>query len=168
MIRIRRPKMFVILHGLIAFVFCFTLGRWFFAEKTQATITTPYAGTVITAKYTVTGKTYSREFMRYDIPFNENTITVRYLPNRPGVSRVNSFMGILAEPLAWWGVFIIGTVMLLLVDNVVFSKSTVFVLQKRFPWIHMEEFFPFNSGEDQPNTFRPQGVRRKKLFRLGR
>jgi hypothetical protein len=32
--------------------------------------------------------------------------------------------------------------MLLLMPNAVFSRGTVFQLQKKFPWILMDEYFP--------------------------
>jgi hypothetical protein len=73
-------------------------------------------------------------------------VQVRYLKFHPQTSRVNSFMGIWAEPLGWWGVFLLASAMLLLTQNAVFSKGTIFQLHKKFPWISMEEYFPFPNG----------------------
>jgi hypothetical protein len=47
-----------------------------------------------------------------------------------------------AEPLAWWLVFLLASAMLLLMPNTVFSRGTMFQLQKKFPWISMDEYFP--------------------------
>jgi hypothetical protein len=52
-------------------------------------------------------------------------------------------MGMFAEPLAWWLVFLIASSMLFLMDNTVFSRGTTFLLQKKFPWLSMDEYFPF-------------------------
>jgi hypothetical protein len=51
-------------------------------------------------------------------------------------------MRLWVEPLAYWGVFLFVSGVLLLNDNSVFSKHTVFFNCKRFPWIWMEEYFP--------------------------
>lgn len=51
-------------------------------------------------------------------------------------------MGIAAEPLAWWLVFLLASAMLLLTHNTVFSRGTIFQIQKKFPWLSMDEYFP--------------------------
>jgi hypothetical protein len=44
--------------------------------------------------------------------------------------------------LAWWLVFLLASAMLLLMPNTVFSRGAMFQLQKKFPWISMDEYFP--------------------------
>lgn len=116
---------------------------------------------LVEVQYTVGGKTYLENFMRHDIPLAQRTVQVRYQAWNPAFSRIDSFMGIGAEPLAWWLVFLLASAMLLLTNNTVFSRGTRFRLQKRFPWLLMDEFFPAASSYRHSNTPRP--TRAKKL-----
>lgn len=75
-------------------------------------------------------------------------------------------MGIFAEPLAWWLVFLIASAMLLLTNNAVFSKGTIFILQKKFPWISMEEFFPISWNENEFSDNTPPPTRKKEIKKL--
>lgn len=134
--------MYALLQALMALVLLVHVGRWAFGETTTGRITTPYSVTTLTVQYWAKGQVYTDNFMRYDIPYAQGQVSVRYLPHKPSVSRINSFIGIWAEPLAWWLFFTIGISMLLLTDNVVFSKGTTFHLHRRFPWISMDEYFP--------------------------
>ena len=161
--RISRLAMFGIINGSIAFCFVIYFGQWIFSNTTRATVTSPYGVTTISVKYRVGKHEYTGSYMRNGIPFSRRAITIRYLRARPAVSRVNSFMGMWAEPIAWWGVVLAATAVLLLVDNVVFSKSTIFVVQKRFPWIHMEEYFPVPLSDDAaPDTDQRSYAPKKK------
>jgi hypothetical protein len=76
------------------------------------------------------------------VPFYQKQIEVHYFVFDPSSSRINSFLGLYAEPLGWWFVFLLASSMLLLMPNTVFSKGTKFQLQKKFPWISMDEYFP--------------------------
>lgn len=153
--------MFFALQGIMLLVLLLHLGRWLFSDTVEGRVTTPYSATVMTAHYTVDGITYTETYMRNGFPLTPRTVTVRYLTYNPKVSRINSFMGILAEPLAWWLVLSMVVGALLLTNNTVFSKGTTFQLHKRFPWITMDEYFPIKSrwffrqdktGREQPNS----------------
>lgn len=139
--RFGKLVLFFFLNGIVALILCFYLGRWFFSGTITGIITYPFSSVNITVRYTVNGKGYTATYMRDELPFSVREIDIRYIKSDPSVSRVDSFLGIYAEPLAWWLVFLIATSSLLLTNNVVFSKGTVFVLQRKFPWISMEEYF---------------------------
>ena len=137
--------MFFLLNGLAAVLLVFYFGPWLFSRTTAAMIVTPYEANKIHIAYTVNGRVYHDSHMRNGIEFSRRLISIRYLGFHPQTSRVNSFMGMWAEPLAWWSVFLIAAAMLLLTHNGVFSKGTVFQLHKKFPWISMEEYFPLRN-----------------------
>ena len=141
--RFGKLKMFFILHGIVAFILLCYFGPWIFSRTVTGRIVQPLNNpTTITVEYKVDGKIYSEEFMRNGIHYAKKTVPLRYLSFNPSTARVRSFMGMWAEPLAWWLVFLLATSMLLLTNNAVFSKGTVFQLHKKFPWISMEEYFP--------------------------
>jgi hypothetical protein len=143
--RFGKVKMFLLLNGLIASMLFLYFTPWLFSVPTNGKIVSPYESTTIHVQYLANGKTYSDSYMRNGIQFSQRSISIRYLSFHPQTSSVNSFMGLWAEPLAWWSVFLLATAMLLLTDNSVFSKGTIFQLQKKFPWISMEEYFPFEN-----------------------
>ena len=139
--RLSKLKMFFALNGFIAFVVACYCTVWFTAPTAPALITTPFAPTKILVTYKVGGRIYDAGYLRNDIPFDTRYVTVRYLSFAPSYSRVNTFMGVAAEPLAWWLVFFLASSMLLLTNNLVFSKGTQFFIRRKFPWISMEEYF---------------------------
>jgi hypothetical protein len=136
-------RMFFYFNGLIAICLLLYLSPLLFSRVTTAKVINPYDVTTIQLQYKANGKQYSNEHMRNDIPFQQRTVRIRYLQFHPSSSRVNSFMGIWAEPLAWWSVLLLASAMLLLTHNAVFSKGTIFHIHKKFPWISMDEFFPY-------------------------
>lgn len=140
--RFGKIKMFLLLNGLIAVCLIFYFMPWLFSRVTEGKIITPYETTTLHVSYTANGKTYYDSYMRNGIMFSQRTVAVRYLIFHPQTSRINSFMGMWAEPLAWWSVFLVASAMLLLTHNGVFSKGTIFQVHKKFPWISMEEYFP--------------------------
>jgi hypothetical protein len=144
--RFGKVKMFFLLNGLTGLILIFYFGPWLFSRVTTGTIITPYEANKIHVAYIANGKSYSDSYMRNGIEFSKRTVPVRYLSFHAQTSRVNSFMGMWAEPLAWWGVFLLASAMLLLTHNAVFSKGTIFQLQKKYPWISMEEYFPLRNS----------------------
>lgn len=155
--------MFLALNGIIAFGLVVYFATWCLGGKTNATIVSPYNSITITVKYQAKGKIYTGKHLRGDIPFYQQQVPIRYSILNPSSSRINSYMGMYAEPLAWWLVFLLASSMLLLMPNTVFSKGTVFQLQKKFPWISMDEFFPApgnwwkkGSGKRSPPVNKPQ------------
>ncbi len=139
--------MFFLFNGCIAFiVLCYSL-LWITGTKTEAKILTPYAVTNFEASYSINGKTYTNTFLRNNVPFYDKTVTITCLSFAPAYARVYSFMGIAAEPLGWWLVFFIASAMLFFTHNPVFARGTIFILQKKFPWITMEEYFPLSWHE---------------------
>jgi hypothetical protein len=139
-------KMFLLLNGLIFLFLCFYFAPWLFSNAVTAKIVTPYEANTIHVSYSVNGKNYFDDHLRNGIEFSQRFVPLRYLTFHPQSSRINSFMGIWAEPLAWWSVFLVASAMLLLTHNAVFSKGTIFKLHKKFPWISMEEYFPLNNS----------------------
>jgi hypothetical protein len=143
--RFGKLTMFLILQGLILLVLAVHLGRWLFSDTVEGQVTTPYSATMMTVHYTVDGIGYADTYMRNGYPLTPKTVGVRYLTYNPSISRIDSFMGIGAEALGWWFVISLGLFSLLLTDNTVFSKGTIFQLHRRFPWISMDEYFPIKS-----------------------
>lgn len=143
--RFGKRTMFAILQGLILLVLLLHLGRWLFSAVVEGRVTTPYSATVMTVHYTVNGVEYVDTYMRNGYPLTPRTVEIRYLTYNPSKSRINTFMGIAAEPLAWWLMITVALAALLLTNNTVFSKGTTFYLHKRFPWISMDEYFPIKS-----------------------
>jgi hypothetical protein len=152
--RFGKLKMFLFLNGFIAFGLLIYFGAWLTGGTTTATIIPPLNANTIHVQYEVDGKFYTGTHLRNEVPFAEKQVEVQYFSLDPSISRIPTFLGMYAEPLAWWLVFLIASSMLLLMPNAVFSKGTVFQLQKKFPWILMDEYFP------EPRTWY-RGPRRK-------
>lgn len=144
--RFGKLTMFLLLHALAALVLLFYFGLWMIDGRTKATIVRPFYANTITATYTVQNQSYTASYSRYDIPYSARSVDIRYLLFRPASSRINSFMGLAAEPFGWWLVFLLASAMLLLMPNTVFSRGTVFQIHKKFPWISMDEYFPEEAG----------------------
>lgn len=139
--KISKLSMFLWLNGIIAFFLLIYFSIWLTGEKTTARVVPPYAASKVTGEYVVDGIIYRNSYLRYDVAMRDTEFEITYFKNRPSSSRIYSFMGIAAEPMAWWFVFLLASSMLLLTDNLVFSKGTIFRIQKKFPWISMEEYF---------------------------
>ena len=168
--RFGKRAMFLVLNGSIAFLLLVYSCVWMLGRTTTGIITTPYAVTTIEVSYVVNGVLHMHNYLRNDVDYGSRAVSIRYLPFDPSFSRINSFMGILAEPLGWWMIFFIASAMLLFIDNPVFSKGTMFQLQWRFPWISMDEYFPFSQNDGQSEEGYEQGhrVQRKKTRVLNR
>jgi hypothetical protein len=168
--RFGKRTMFLALNGSIAFLLLVYSCVWMLGRTTTGTITTRFAVTTIQVSYMVDGVEYAHDYLRNDVDYGSREVSIRYLPFDPSFSRINSFMGILAEPLGWWMVFFIASAMLLFIDNPVFSKGTMFQLQWRFPWISMEEYFPLPKNDERSEEGNEQGkrVKRKKTHTLDR
>ena len=167
--RFGKLKMFFLLQGLAIFILLCYFSVWMISEKTMGTVVRPY-GSTLNVTYTVKSQTFTSTLARYDVPYGETKVPVRYLLFRPSSSRINSFMGLLAEPLAWWFVYLLASAMLLLTNNTVFSRGTIFQLHKKFPWLSMDEYFP-EAGHSQFYTRKhsqPQQKEQKKLNNLTR
>lgn len=143
--RFGKKTMFAILQGIMLLILLVHLGRWLFSGVVEGRVTTPYSGTIMTVQYTVDGFQYTETYMRNGFPYAAKKAEVRYLTYNPSTSRINTFMNIAAEPLAWWLFITICVAALLLTNNAVFSKGTTFQLHRRFPWISMDEYFPIKS-----------------------
>jgi len=159
--------MFLGLNGLIAIGLFLYFSVWIFSRKVTGNVVRPYEPNTMTVSYEVDGKFYKEEYMRNGWDYQKTKIPIRYFILNPSISRVNTFMGIFAEPLAWWLVFLLASAMLLLTNNAVFSKGTVFILQKKFPWISMEEFFPIPWYEEESYVDRPPPQKKKEIKKLG-
>jgi len=142
-------RMFFYFNGSIALILLLYFSPWFWSRVTMAKVITPYEVTTIQLQYEANGKQYTDGHMRNDIPFQQRMVRIRYLTFHPSSSRIDSFMGICAEPLAWWSVLLLASAMLLLMPNGVFSRGTIFHLHKKFPWISMDEFFPYHGNRKE-------------------
>lgn len=162
--RFGKLKMFFFLNGFIAFILLLYFGSWWLSNTAIATIIPPYNSTTIHVQYEAEGAIYTGTHMRNGIPFAQKQVLVHYFLFNPSLSRVNSFMGLYAEPLGWWLVFLMASAMLLLMPNTVFSKGTMFQLQKKFPWISMDEYFPASGSgyrqKEQQNSSTPKTQKR--------
>mgnify|MGYP003578060912 CR=1 FL=1 len=137
-----KRSFFLALNGIAVLVLLLYFVFWQMGSVTTGKIMPPLQASMVQVQYNIDGKSYTESFMRHDIPLRQRIVVVRYQAWNPSLSRIQSFMGIGAEPLAWWLVFLLASAMLLLTNNSVFSKGTRFRLQKRFPWLLMDEFFP--------------------------
>jgi hypothetical protein len=165
--RIGKTKMFLLLNGSIAMVLVCYFGFWLMSKTTVAHIIPPYNANTINIQYVVKGKVYTNNHLRSDIPFHQLEIAVHYSFFNPASSRINSYMGLYAEPLAWWLVFLMASAMLLLMPNTVFSTGTIFQLEKKFPWISMDEYFP-GAGQRYRNEKKtPPQVKKIKRLEQG-
>jgi hypothetical protein len=164
--RFGKLGMFLYFNGVIAIGLLIYFGLWMLGNKTTGKVVAPFYDTKINAEYIVGETTYYGSYMRYDLPSRVYTIPLRYLPYAPSYSRVNSFMGIFAEPLAWWSLFFVSSALLLLTDNTVFSKGTVFQLKRKFPWISMEEYFRlpwwYSASDDHDQSDPPHNADTQK------
>lgn len=137
-----KSTLFFALNGLVGLILLLYFAFWLFCSTVNGTIKRPLQANRMVVKYEVDNVVYTKPFMRNGYPFAERSVGVRYWGPNPNVARINSFLGFVAEPLAWWLLFFIASAMLLLTNNTVFSKGTRFQLHKGFPWITMDEFFP--------------------------
>ena len=164
--RFGKLKMFFFLNGFIALGLMLYFGAWFLlSNKTVAQIVPPYNANTIRVQYLAKGKLHYDRHLRGDIPFSQKRIEVRYFVLHPSSSRIHTFLGMYAEPLAWWLVFLLASSMLLLMNNTVFSKGTMFQLHKKFPWISMDEYFPAPTNDYSAKEDRKS--KGKKIKRLG-
>jgi hypothetical protein len=136
--------MFLYLNGLVVLILLFYFSPWLFSATTTGVIIKPFEPNTLHAQFIVGDRLYTGRYMRSGIAFTERSVPIRYVRFQPQTSRINTFMGMWAEPIGWWAVFVLASSMLLLTDNTVFSKGTVFQLQKKYPWISMEEYFPYS------------------------
>ena len=147
--------MFLLFNGLIAMGLFVYFSFWIFGKTVNGKVVSPFEPNTITVQYTVNGKLFTGTYMRNGLDYHVMNASIRYFPPDPTISRVNSFVGIYAEPLGWWLIFFIASAMLLLTDNAVFSKGTIFRIQKKFPWISMEEYFRlpwyYNGTNEDPD-----------------
>lgn len=159
-----KARMFFYFNGIIALNLLLYFSPWLCSRVTMAKVITPYEVTTIQLQYEANGKQYTGGHMRNDIPFQQRMVRIRYLTFHPSSSRIDSFMGIWAEPLAWWSVLLLASAMLLLMPNGVFSKGTIFHLDKKFPWISMDEFFPYyGNWKENEREKKNQGNTNKSL-----
>lgn len=165
--------MYFLLNGIIAFFILVYSAIWFAAPATLGSINNPYSSSVMDVSYKAGEEEFTETFMRYDVDLRAREVTVSYLPFNPSSARIRSFMGIAAEPLGWWVVILLASTMLLFTDNFVFSKGTEFRLQKKFPWIWMDEFYRlpwyYRNDEDPEERVRTgrQEVRKLKDLEEG-
>lgn len=160
-------RMFFYFNGIIALFLLLYFSPWLSSRVTIARVITPYEVTTIQLQYEDNGKLYTGSHMRNDIPFYQRSVRIRYLSFHPSRSRIDSFMGFFAEPLAWWSVLLLASAMLLLMPNGVFSKGTIFRLHKKFPWISMDEFYPYysnwNQDEAEQESYAPASKAQARL-----
>jgi hypothetical protein len=163
--RFGKLKMFFFLNGLIVVILLLYFTFWWFSGRAVATIITPLNANTITVRYTVDNTVYTDRLLRGSIPFADKQVLVRYSLLKPSAAYIPSFMGLYAEPLAWWLVFLIASAMLFLMPNTVFSQGTMFQLHKKFPWISMDEYFPA-PGESYYGRRREKGHQKQQKTRL--
>lgn len=107
----------------------------------------------MTVSYKVNGITYKEEYTRNETPLTQKTVCIRYLLFAPSISNLDSFIGQWLGSLIVLLIFFLASSMLLLLHNTVFSKGTLFELNRRFPFIQMHEFFPHNGKWQQQRHY---------------
>ena len=165
--KIGKGKMFLLFNGLIAAGLFIYFAIWIFGGTVNGKVVRPFDSDRVNVQYTVNNKTYTGNYMRNGLEFRTQFVTIRYFPLAPSMSRINSFVGIYAEPLGWWLIFFIASAMLLLTDNAVFSKGTMFRIEKKFPWISMEEYFRLPWYYNETNTDETPQPKHKQVKQLG-
>jgi len=151
-----KRSFFLLLNGIAMLLVLLYVLFWLMGSSTTGQVLRPLDYTLMVVEYKVENKAYTQSFMRSGIPLAQRAVKLRYQKWNPSLARLQSFMGIAAEPLAWWFVFFLASAMLLLTNNTVFSKGTRFRLQKRFPWLQMDEFFPAPGAATQSDDYRPK------------
>jgi hypothetical protein len=148
-VRLSKIKLFFFIHVAIALMLAAYFSIWLFGNKITADVIPPHLPGRVYVQYRVEGELYQTSFLRNDLPFLARKVSIRYPSFDPSYSRINSFLGIYAEPLGWWLLFFLVSAMLLLTNNPVFSKGTNFYFRKKFPWVSMEEYFPLSDEDYQ-------------------
>ena len=100
--------MFLFLNGIIATFLLLYFGSWLISGNTVANIVPSYNANSMKIQYRVNENIYTGNHLRNDIPFSQKQITIKYFVFNPSSSRIASFLGMYAEPLAWWFVFFTG------------------------------------------------------------
>lgn len=137
-----KRTMFLIVNAPFAVGLLIHFTIWMLAGvRTTAAVVQPLPNT-LGVRYSVDGKIYTATHLRSGTPYRAEKVAIRYLNYKPEASRIDSFQGLWAEPLSWWAVWLAASAALLLTNNTVFSKGTQFRLQRRFPFLQMDEFFP--------------------------
>ena len=165
--KIGKGKMFFLFNGLIAAGLFIYFAMWIFGGTVSGKVVRPFDSDRVIVQYVVNNKIYTGTYMRNGLSYRAESVTIRYFPLVPSMSRINSFVGIYAEPLGWWLVFFIASAMLLLTDNAVFSKGTIFRIEKKFPWIFMEEYFRLPWYYNQSNADDAPRPKQKQVKQLG-
>lgn len=161
--RFGKLKMFLFLNGFIAIILFFYFAFWWISDRAIATIVPPLNANTITVQYRVNNTVYTDRLLRGEIPYSDKQVPVRYSLLKPSAAYIPTFMGLYAEPLAWWLVFLIASSMLLLMTNTVFTKGTMFQLHKKFPWISMDEYFPAPAERSYNHKPQREKVKQRRL-----
>lgn len=154
--RFGKRTLFLVFNSFTGLILLVYMGVWLNGRVVTGTIVgTSLNATVMRVRYRADDTTITASFMRHGVPLAERRTEVRYLPWNPERARINSFLDLWAEPLGWWGLFLLASTVLLLTNNSVFARGTVFQLHKGFPWISMEEYFPDAGAPQGQHTRRP-------------
>lgn len=143
------------------FFLCLYMGTWSISTKVEGRIQGMELGDAVVnmenpaallVEYEAKGKTYLEQFPRDNIPFTQKSIRIRYLTFAPSITRIDSFEDVWLLPIMVYALWLFVTSLLLLTNNVVFSKHTVFETFNHRPWISMHEYFPYvdSDEEDEP------------------
>ena len=141
--RFTKRRLFLVTNSFILAGLLLYFGFWAFSPKVIGDIQHPLQNsTTMIVKYKVGNRLYTSTLLRNGIPFLDTEVTLHYNRWNPAHCRIYSFLGLVAEPMGWWFVFLLASTILLLTNNSVFSKGTIFIFQKKRPWLVVEEFYP--------------------------
>lgn len=87
--------------------------------------------------YLVDDKMYRETTTRNEIPIDQHTISIKYLPFYPSWSRPDTFESNWAGFIIAWGIFFVITTMIFFIPNETMPRNSYFYFTKRKPWINM-------------------------------
>jgi hypothetical protein len=151
---LNRTQLYVIVQTIALAIFLGYQGFWMISGTTQGKILN-FSGVYINdqneaikksgpmvVEYIVKGVTYVEGFNRHETPLGKKNVPIRYLLFAPQVAHLNTFLDQWMESLVLLGIFSLVTASLLLMQNSVFPKGTLFELRRKYPYILSHEFYP--------------------------
>jgi hypothetical protein len=124
----------IMLYQLVWFVFgtttmadCFVYGH---KNELQNSGTLYY-------RYNAFEKDYEDYGTRNEVPISLENVEIKYLSFAPSFSRINSFENNWLGFIIAYGLFLVITSLIFLIDNDTMPKNSYFYFTKKKPWINM-------------------------------
>jgi hypothetical protein len=88
-------------------------------------------------RYNTFEKNYEDYGTRNEVPISQESIEIKYLSFAPSFSRINSFENNWLGFIIAYGLFLVITSLIFLIDNDTMPKNSYFYFTKKKPWINM-------------------------------